>query len=72
MKPGSGIWNAIWSDMIIESTFMQYGHGSGGLIMMIKCCSHQSAQLQQAAEELGPNKRFDRVVLPNITQRIGR
>ena len=27
-----GIWNAVWSDMFIESTFMRYGHGAGGII----------------------------------------
>ena len=27
-----GIWNGIWSDQFIESTFMRYGHGSGGII----------------------------------------
>ena len=28
-KPG--LWNAIWSDMFIETTFMRYGHAPGGL-----------------------------------------
>ena len=27
-----GIWNGIWSDMFIESTFMRYGHAPGGII----------------------------------------
>jgi len=27
-----GIWNGIWSDMMIESTFMKYGKGPGGII----------------------------------------
>ena len=27
-----GLWNGIWSDMYIETTFMQYGHGPGGII----------------------------------------
>ena len=31
MHHNPGIWNAIWSDMFIESTFMRYGHESGGL-----------------------------------------
>ena len=26
------IWNGIWSDMFIESTFMRYGHGKKGII----------------------------------------
>jgi hypothetical protein len=29
-KPG--LWNGIWSDMFIESTFMHYGHGPGRII----------------------------------------
>ena len=28
----SGIWNGIWSDMFIETTFMRYGHGPRGII----------------------------------------
>ena len=32
MRHNRGIlWNAIWSDMSIESTFMRYGHQAGGL-----------------------------------------
>lgn len=27
-----GLWNGIWSDMFIETTFMRYGHGPGGII----------------------------------------
>ena len=27
-----GIWNAIWVDMLIETTFMRYGKGPTGLI----------------------------------------
>jgi len=27
-----GIWNGIWSDMMIETTFMRYGKGPGGII----------------------------------------
>ena len=32
MRHKAGLWNAIWSDMFIESTFMRYGHGPGGLV----------------------------------------
>lgn len=32
MRHKAGIWNSIWSDMFIETTFMRYGHGPGGLI----------------------------------------
>ena len=27
-----GIWNGIWTDQFIETTFMKYGHSSGGII----------------------------------------
>ncbi|KAF3833276.1 hypothetical protein F7725_026941 [Dissostichus mawsoni] len=27
-----GIWNGLWSDQFIESTFMRYGHSAGGII----------------------------------------
>ena len=32
MRHIPGVWNAIWSDMFIESTFMRYGHGKRGII----------------------------------------
>ena len=32
MRHQPGLWNAIWSDMYIESTFMRYGHSPGGII----------------------------------------
>ena len=32
MKHQAGIWNGMWSDMFIETTFVRYGHGPGGLV----------------------------------------
>ena len=32
MRHHAGLWNGIWSDMFIETTFMRYGHGPGGII----------------------------------------
>ena len=32
MRHQKGFWNGIWSDMFIETTFMKYGKGPGGLI----------------------------------------
>ena len=32
MHHNKGIWNRIWSDMFIETTFMRYGHGKRGMI----------------------------------------
>ena len=32
MRHIPGLWNAIWSDMFIESTFMRYGHGKKGIV----------------------------------------
>jgi len=28
-----GLWNGLWSDMFIETTFMQYGHGESGITL---------------------------------------
>ena len=32
MHHNAGLFNGIWSDMAIETTFMQYGHGQSGII----------------------------------------
>jgi hypothetical protein len=32
MRHLKGLWNGIWSDMFIESTFMRYGHGRVGIV----------------------------------------
>ena len=32
MRHNRGVWNGIWSDMFIETTFMRYGKGPGGLV----------------------------------------
>ena len=32
MRHQAGLWNGMWSDMFIETTFMRYGHGPGGLV----------------------------------------
>ena len=32
MRRQAGLWNGMWSDMFMETTFMRYGHGPGGLI----------------------------------------
>jgi hypothetical protein len=32
MRHNPGLWNGIWSDMYIETTFMRYGHGPGGIV----------------------------------------
>ena len=32
MHHSPGIFNGIWSDMAIETTFMRYGYGQGGTI----------------------------------------
>ena len=34
MRYNAGLWNGTWSDMFIESTFMRYGHGPGGFIVI--------------------------------------
>ena len=32
MRHQPGIWNGLWSDLFIESTFMRYGHSPGGIV----------------------------------------
>ena len=32
MSHKKGIWNGIWFDMVIETTYMKYGKGPSGLI----------------------------------------
>ena len=32
MRHRKGLWNGIWSDMYIETTFMRYGHGPIGIV----------------------------------------
>ena len=32
MRHIDSLWNGIWSDMFIESTFMRHGHGRAGII----------------------------------------
>ena len=31
-RHNGGLWNGIWSDMFIKTSFMRYGKGPGGLI----------------------------------------
>ena len=31
MRHQNSIWNSIWSDMMIETTVMRYGHGPNGM-----------------------------------------
>ena len=35
MRHNPGVWNGIWSDMFIGTTFMRYGKGPGGLVGLI-------------------------------------
>ena len=32
MRHHRGIWNGLWSDLYIETTFMRYGHSPGGIV----------------------------------------
>ena len=32
MHHSAGLWNGIWSDMIIETIFMRYGHAPDGIV----------------------------------------
>ena len=61
-----GLWNGIWSDMYIETTFMRYGHGPGGIIRitlkpeMLKTWAlglHVCCQLEQDTVNLSCNEQ---------------
>ena len=32
LRHNPGLWNGIWSNMFIETTFLRYGHGPGGIV----------------------------------------
>lgn len=32
MRHQDGLWNGLWSDLFIETTYMRYGHGPSGII----------------------------------------
>ena len=59
-----GLWNAIWTDMFIESTFMRYGHSPGGIIgitlkpstlkrwaLSLHVCSHMVQDVSEMGNE---------------------
>lgn len=63
MRHSAGIWNGLWSDMYIETTFMHYGHGPGGIVgltlnqhalkrwaLSLHACSHISKDLAEMNE----------------------
>lgn len=33
MRHNTGLWNGLWSDTFIETTFMHYGKGPGGIVV---------------------------------------
>ena len=51
MCHNQGMWNAIWSDMFIELTFVRYGHQAGGATcvtrwdLSLRACSQQRGDL---------------------------
>ena len=54
MRHNPGIWNAIWSDMFIESTFMRYGHESGGLTWLTLKLSAVTGRIASDASYIDP------------------
>ena len=50
----SRLWIGIWSDMFIDTTFMRYGHGPGGLI----CTTLNQSALKRWALSLHACSRF--------------
>lgn len=67
-----GLWNGIWTDMFIESTFMRYGHGWSGIVgitlkpetlktwaLSRHICSQLMEDLAELRGESGDNKFQD-------------
>ena len=68
MRHKPGLWNGIWSDMYIETTFMRYGHGPGGIIGITLSPStltrwalslHICSQLIQDVSSMSDNSQKD-------------
>ena len=64
-----GIWNGIWSDMFIETTFMRYGHGPGRIIGItlkretLKTWAlslHICSRLEQDTKDLASNEQVSK------------
>lgn len=34
MRHMARLWNGVWSDMFMESTFIRYGHGRTGIVVI--------------------------------------
>ena len=67
-----GLWNAIWTDMFIESTVMRYGHSPGGIIgitlkpstlkrwaLSLHVCSHMVQDVSEMRNEIGLQQMKD-------------
>ena len=66
MRHQRGLWNGIWSDMYIETTFIRYGHAPGGILgITLKpetlkvwaLCLHTCSRLEADLDEMIENTR---------------
>ncbi len=75
MRHKPGLWNAIWSDMFIETTFMRYGHGPGGLVGItlnqsaLKRWALSLHTCSRLIKRRSRNERGDRVTIGHDAQR---
>ena len=83
MRHQSGLWNGIWKDVAIETTFMSYGKGSqssGGLVGVtvkpetakkITLSWHTFARVKQGLEEMRkPSRNSQHVHKEEMMSRI--
>lgn len=72
MHHSAGLWNGIWSDMMIETTFMRYGHAPGGIIgitlkpetLKVWALSlHASSRLESDLDEMTDEDTQSKVVI---------
>ena len=77
MHHNAGLFNGIWSDMAIETTFMRYGHGQSGIIGItlrnIEDLGVQLACMQHSGQQSGSEEDTGtaRTGIPNASQRGG-
>ena len=80
MRHQDGLWNGVWSDLFIETTYMRYGHGPSGIIgstlnestLAIWAFSHSTlAQLANDIDEIKDGKR-ENVVITHKEERNPR
>ena len=80
-----GIWNGLWSDMMIESMFMRFGHGPGGITGVtlnqpaVRCwalslhiCNRLMKDIAELKEETDTAVQSHKEKIPSLVKSDGR